>query len=74
MYFISRLRSHKIPFRFVTNESMNTRYALVKKLQSFGFKLTEEEIFSPGIAASLYIQESKLRPYLLVHPGMYILV
>lgn len=67
---IDRLRTNKIPFKFVTNESMSTRSVLAKKLQSFGFNLLEEDIFSPGVAASAYIKKMKLRPYLLVHPDL----
>ena len=74
LFITFRLRNHKIPFRFVTNESMSTRNSLARKLQSFGFKLSEEEIFCPGIAASLYINENKLRPYLLVHPGVHFII
>lgn len=67
---IERLRSINLPFKFVTNESMSTRSDLAKKLRSFGFNLAEEDIFSPGIAASLYIKKMNLRPFLLVHPDI----
>ncbi|XP_035216912.1 phospholysine phosphohistidine inorganic pyrophosphate phosphatase-like isoform X3 [Stegodyphus dumicola] len=67
---IQRLYSLKVPFRFVTNETQRTRASLVSKLRSFGFTLSESDVFSPGVAASHYVKQMQLRPFLLVHPNI----
>lgn len=62
-----RLKSSRIPVKFCTNETQCTRESLVKKLNKLGFSLTLREIYSPAPLVKSYIQENKLRPYLLVH-------
>ena len=65
------LREAKIPFKFVTNETQNTRSGLVKKLQSFGFNIIEDDIFAPAPATREYLIQNNLVPHLLVHPCMF---
>lgn len=66
---INKLRTSGIPFKFVTNETQNTRTGLATKLRSFGFDgLHESEIFAPAPAVRSYVEKHKLRPHFLVHP------
>ena len=69
LVWFCRLKDAKVPVRFVTNETTTTRYALVEKLQSFGFDLLEEEVFPPAPAARRILQERGLRPHLLIAEG-----
>lgn len=70
---LNLLRESKIPFKFVTNETQNTRSGLVNKLRSFGFTINEEDIFAPAPAVREYLIENNLIPHLLVHPSEYCL-
>lgn len=65
---LNLLREARIPFKFVTNETQNTRFGLAKKLQSFGFTVSEDDIFAPAPAVREYLIEKNLVPHLLVHP------
>lgn len=53
--------------KFCTNETQCTRKKLVSKLNKLGFSITLDEVHSPAPIAVSYINEHKLRPYLLVH-------
>lgn len=67
-YSIScRLRTSKLPFRLVTNETQATTANLVKDLVKLGFNVTEEEIFAPAPVLASILEKNKSRPYLLVH-------
>ncbi|KAG8172690.1 hypothetical protein JTE90_021215 [Oedothorax gibbosus] len=56
-----------IAVRFKTNDSRRTPEELVKKLQTLGFNITEEEIFSPIPVVINTLLTLGLRPYLMVH-------
>ena len=62
-----RLKTSGIPLKFCTNETQCTREKLVTKLNSLGFCLKLDEIYSPAPLAVHYIKENNLSPYLLVH-------
>lgn len=62
-----RLRTSKLPFRLVTNETQATTANLVKDLVKLGFSVTEEEIFAPAPVLVGILEKNKSRPYLLVH-------
>lgn len=55
--------------RFITNDSRRTPAELVKKLQSLGFSVCGEEIYSPIPVVINTLVTLGLRPYLMVHPG-----
>lgn len=68
---LKRLKQSSIPFKFVTNETQNTREGLVDKLSAFGYGglITPDDIFAPAPACREYMQKEGLhRPHLLVHP------
>lgn len=62
-----RLRSSKLPFRLVTNETQSTKANLVKELNKLGFSISEEEIFAPVPALVKILEKNNMRPFLLVH-------
>lgn len=63
------LKKSSIPYKFVTNETQNTRIGLMQKLRSFGLSLEESDIFAPAPATCKYLIENNLVPHLLVHPS-----
>ncbi|GFY02644.1 phospholysine phosphohistidine inorganic pyrophosphate phosphatase [Trichonephila clavipes] len=64
---VERLRQLGIAIRFITNDSRRTPADLVKKLQSLGFSVVEDEIFSPIPVVINTLLTLGLRPYLMVH-------
>ncbi|EDO17995.1 hypothetical protein Kpol_1054p42 [Vanderwaltozyma polyspora DSM 70294] len=49
---------------FVTNNSTKSRKAYTKKFESFGIKVTEDQIFTSGYASAVYV-----RDFLKLQPG-----
>lgn len=66
---IFRLQNSKVPVRFCSNETQNTRFNLVAKLNRLGFELKEHEVFTPAPATAKWLRANNLRPFLLVHPS-----
>lgn len=65
-----KLKESKIPFKFVTNETQNTRQGLVDKLRSYGFKeLETDDVHAPSPVVKDYLLKNGLRPHLLIHQG-----
>lgn len=64
---ISRLQEAGLLVRFVTNTSRKTRHMLHGDLLKMGFTMSEEEIFTGALAVRRYLEQHRLRPYLLVH-------
>ncbi|KAG8435723.1 hypothetical protein GDO86_013605, partial [Hymenochirus boettgeri] len=65
-----RIRQAGFKLRFCTNESQATRSHFARKLETFGFSVTEEEVIAPGPAAQRMMKERGLRPHLLVHDDL----
>jgi HAD superfamily hydrolase (TIGR01458 family) len=53
---IAHLREKGYPFRFATNTTMRCRASLRLKLTGFGFKVSEDEIFSAPVATARYLR------------------
>ncbi|UFS72102.1 TIGR01458 family HAD-type hydrolase [Geomonas sp. RF6] len=64
---VRALAASGLPLRFVTNTSRRTRAALHEDLRRIGFDIAAEEIFTAPLAVRRYLEEHRLRPYLLVH-------
>ena len=54
---IARVRSHGIPFRFITNTTSKGRATLARKLQGFGIDAEARDIFCPAVAAAKFLRE-----------------
>jgi phospholysine phosphohistidine inorganic pyrophosphate phosphatase len=54
---IARVRSHGIPFRFITNTTSKGRATLAHKLQGFGINAEARDIFCPAVAAAKFLRE-----------------
>ena len=61
-----RLRSAGVEVKFVTNTSKESRQVLFNRLQSLGFDLRIDELFSSVWAARDYLKKKNLDPMLLV--------
>lgn len=57
--FIARLRSHNIPFVFLTNNSQRTRRDVVTKLKRMGIEVDEQHIFTCAMATARFLSQQK---------------
>ncbi|XP_054716925.1 uncharacterized protein LOC129226347 [Uloborus diversus] len=64
---VERLRQLGIAVKFMTNDSRRTPMELLKKLQSLGFSVAEDEISSPIPVVINTLLTLGLRPFLMVH-------
>ena len=68
---IELLRKRKYRYRFVSNTTRKSRRKIVERLETMGFAIPEEKIFTPPIAALAYMKKTgKKRGYLLVTEGV----
>lgn len=67
---LRRLREAGVPVRFVTNTSRKTRSMLHDDLRRMGFAMPREHIFTAPLAVRRYLEQHRLRPYLLVHRNL----
>jgi len=65
---IAWVRRENIPFLFVTNTTSHPRQTLVRKLESFGIPASVEEMWTPAVAANLWLSERGLSPAALFVP------
>ncbi len=57
--FINALRSHEIPFMFLTNNSQRTRRDIATKLCRMGFNVEERHIFTCAMATARFLSAQK---------------
>jgi len=67
---ITRLREAGLAVRFLTNTTRNPQRGVLDKLRTMGLAASEEELFTPALAACRIIAEQGLTPHLLVHPHL----
>lgn len=67
---LERLRAAGLPVRYITNTTRSTRREIVARLAGMGLRVTSEEVFTAPLAARRLIEQRRLRPLLLVHPGL----
>jgi phospholysine phosphohistidine inorganic pyrophosphate phosphatase len=63
---IQHLRSHGLPFRFVTNTTSKGRAALARKLKGFGIEAEARDIFCPTSAAAAFLRARNANAALFV--------
>lgn len=59
-----------VPVRFMTNATRTPKAKLLEKLYAMGLDVSEEDLYTPVMAARDYLSERKLIPHLLVHPNI----
>jgi NagD protein len=71
--FIERLRSGGHKFLVLTNNSRYTRTDLCHRLQTIGFNVTEDNIFSSALATAAFVQLQKPNgsAYVIGDTGLY---
>ena len=57
--FIQELRSRKVPFLFLTNNSQRTRRDVATRLQRLGVEVEEEHVFTCAMATARFLAEQK---------------
>ena len=57
--FITRLRNHGIPFRFLTNNSQRARRDVALKLRRLGIEASEGEVFTCAMATARFLASQK---------------
>ncbi len=57
--FIQELRSAKVPFLFLTNNSQRTRRDVATKLQRLGVEVEEEHVFTCAMATARFLAQQK---------------
>jgi NagD protein len=57
--FIGQLRSRRIPFRLLTNNSQRTRRDVVAKLARMGIDIEEEHVFTSAMATARFLAGQK---------------
>lgn len=67
---IDRLRDAGIVVRFLTNSTRSSHRQLLEKLRAMGLTVSEEELFTPALAARRLIGKKALTPHLLIHPDL----
>ncbi|HJV65688.1 MAG TPA: TIGR01458 family HAD-type hydrolase [Geomonas sp.] len=67
---LRRLEKAGLAVRYVTNTSRKTRDSLHNTLATMGFDIAREHMFTAPLAVRRYLEQHKLRPYLLVHPNL----
>jgi NagD protein len=59
--FVKNLRRHRIPFRFLTNNSQRTRRDIVAKLARMGIEVEEDHVYTCAMATATYLERQKPR-------------
>src|ERR671937_497507 len=57
--FVGELRSRKIPFRFLTNNSQRTRRDVVARLARMGLEVEEEHVFTSAMATARFLAQQE---------------
>jgi NagD protein len=57
--FVHQLRSRKVPFRFLTNNSQRTRRDVAAKLARMGVEVEEEHVFTCAMATARFLAAQK---------------
>ncbi len=67
---VRRLQRERVPFRFVTNTSRETRAMLHRELIELGLDVPAEYLFTAPLAVRRYLEQERLRPFLLINPNL----
>ena len=68
---MDRLKEAGVPLRICSNTSTKSPQSVAEALNSLGFDILASEIFTPIPAVKQHLLQNKLRPYLILDPGLY---
>ncbi len=63
---IDKLRSNDFIIRYLTNTTTSPKNKILEKLRSLNLKVSEDDIFSPTIAANEYLKDQKINEIFLL--------
>jgi HAD superfamily hydrolase (TIGR01458 family) len=66
---IRSLEENGYSYRFVSNTTRKCRHAIAEKLSRIGLQISEEDIFTPAVAAAAYLKKTKKRRFRLLVTG-----
>ena len=67
---INRLTAAGFPFRVITNSTRSPRRRLLQKLEKIGFRISDDQLFTPARAACDLLAASGHKAHLLIHPDL----
>ncbi len=67
---IDRLRNAGLAVRFLTNTTRTPKTLLLQKLRGMGLAVSDEELFTPSMAARALIEREGLAPHFLIHEDL----
>lgn len=67
---LEQLSETRLPVRYITNTTRNTRQSIIKRLDRMSFNIKTGDVFTAPIAAKHYIVSNNLNPYLLIHQNL----
>jgi HAD superfamily hydrolase (TIGR01458 family) len=67
---VARLRAAGLPLRFLTNTTRSPRQAMLARLASLGFDITEDEVLTAAMATKKLVAQRGLRAHYLIHPDI----
>jgi len=63
---ISKLLSHDFKIKYLTNTTVTPRKQILKKLLKFKLSIIKTDIFTPPIAASIFLKKNKISKIFLL--------
>ena len=60
---INKLLSYNFKIKYLTNTTVTPRKQILKKLLKFKLSIIETDIFTPPIAASIFLKKIKFQKY-----------
>ena len=67
---VSRLQQAPIAVRFVTNTSQQSPRQVGRQLESMGFAMQPDQLYTAPAAVTAYLKQRKMSCYALVHPNL----
>ncbi|HET6375502.1 MAG TPA: TIGR01458 family HAD-type hydrolase [Methylocella sp.] len=68
---IALLHERGIAHKFITNTTRRPRSRIAESLARLGLRIEDKDIFTPAILARDYLARHNLKPFLVVHPGLF---
>jgi HAD superfamily hydrolase (TIGR01458 family) len=67
---IAKLRTARLPFKFVTNTTRRPLARIVADVAALGLDVTRADVFTPAALARDFLHHRNLSPFLVVHPDL----
>lgn len=67
--FIQELNQRGIPYRLLTNSTLQSRKSMAKKLQNYGFEVTPEHVVTASSASAAYLRSVNAKSIRIIIDG-----